>query len=144
MEPDRALTYDNGRKLEVNSQAPTDQAQKVMAQMGIHHPDQLPPQFRTKPRIVKKKVGEAKENPPPIRPSLTGNDGLAIFPTRRTTTSNKDLPPRVAHVSPSVATKRLAPRVLVNNATGGRTHDPALFNGYSGQPGAISSSSGSR
>lgn len=125
---------------------PTKQ-QKLMAQMGIKNPEDLPPQFRTKPHIFKKKPGEMIMNgkpPMPIKPAPARGPGSPTPTTPGGTPSqtqmygfgNQDHDRRfgsaTAHGSPSFSQPsfRESPSspVLMNNPGRGQTLDPALFN----------------
>jgi len=124
---------------------PTKQ-QKLMAQMGIHNPDDLPPQYRTKAHIFKKKVGEPNGKPPTIRPALAGNNGSPSPPDQAQMYDYQRYGSTTSHGSPTFSQPSYGTPgspLLVNNPGRGQTLDPALYNGYSGQRVATCSSSGS-
>jgi histone demethylase JARID1 len=115
----------------------------MMAQMGIHNPDELPAQFRTKPHVFKKKVGEPNGKPPPIRPALAGNNGSPSPPDQAY--DYQQYGSTTSHGSPTFSQPSYgtpSSPAVVNNPSRGQTLDPALFNNYSGHRGASCSSSG--
>jgi histone demethylase JARID1 len=115
---------------------PTKQ-QKIMAQMGIKNPEELPPQYRTKQHVFNKKKPElnGKPTPPmPIKPAPIRGHGSPSPSTPK--------PDQMYEYSRyGSATARASPTysqtgyggspgspVLVNNPGRGQTLDPALFN----------------
>jgi len=120
---------------------PTKQ-QKLMAQMGIKNPEDLPPQFRTKAHVFRKKSAEANGKPPPPiqpAPAKEGTPAVKSEPGQGSSSQqppmfdyNQRFGPPTAHGSPTFPQPSFAGSpgspVLMNNPGRGQTLDPALFN----------------
>lgn len=135
---------------------PTKQ-QKLMAQMGITNPDDLPPQLRTKSHsFSKKKASDTNSKPPPpIKPapskaamSPSSPDTPTTINPGQTHAQSQQSPSQphfdyggsrfgsaVSQSSPTFSQPafnqtpgRLGSPVLMNNPGRGPTLDPALFN----------------
>ncbi|KAI5780878.1 PLU-1-like protein-domain-containing protein [Geopyxis carbonaria] len=110
---------------------PTKQ-QKLMAQMGIKNPDDLPAQYRTKAHSFKKK-GDLGKPPPPIKPAPLPPGTPAQSDTGRDIFGQRYSVPKGSPTFSELlgGRGRMTSPVLVNNPGRGQTLDPALFNSAS-------------